>query len=115
MPEMRRNIIPVIDLFAGPGGLSEGFASFKTAGGQQPFNIALSIEKDVYAHRTLTLRSFFRQFELGVPDDYYEYLRKADQAKQERRTRLFDAFPKQAASALLAEMGSSLGGMRHAR
>ena len=54
--------VPIIDLFAGPGGLGEGFAAFQTADGYQPFKIALSIEKDTYAHQTLTLRSFFRQF-----------------------------------------------------
>jgi DNA (cytosine-5)-methyltransferase 1 len=40
------------------------------------FKIALSIEKDQVAHRTLLLRSFFRQFETGaVPDQYYRYMR----------------------------------------
>lgn len=67
--------IPVIDLFAGPGGLGEGFSGFSD-NGRHPFRIALSIEKDETAHRTLLLRSFYRQFDQGsAPDDYYRHLR----------------------------------------
>tara|TARA_Y100000590_G_scaffold429904_1_gene542946 strand:- start:7264 stop:8862 length:1599 start_codon:yes stop_codon:yes gene_type:complete len=62
--------IKVIDLFAGPGGLSEGFAGY----GKNKFKIALSIEKEKSAHRTLLLRSFFRQFPNGAPDEYYQFL-----------------------------------------
>src|SRR5436190_16116937 len=43
--------IPVIDLFAGPVGLGEGFAAYEDAGLQ--FRKAISIEKDACAHRTL--------------------------------------------------------------
>ena len=56
-----KNIL-VIDLFAGPGGLGEGFSSFQTNGKTQPFDLALSIEKDERADQTLELRSFFRKF-----------------------------------------------------
>jgi DNA (cytosine-5)-methyltransferase 1 len=70
------NPIPVIDLFAGPGGLGEGFTAYRNSRGRHPFKIALSIEKDLYAHATLLLRSFFRQFREGtVPDSYYRHLR----------------------------------------
>lgn len=66
--------IPVVDLFAGPGGLSEGFHARSCD--ELTFSIDLSIEKDPAAHRTLLLRSFFRQFPAGeVPDDYYDYVR----------------------------------------
>src|SRR5579859_7021190 len=69
-------MIPVIDLFAGPGGLGEGFSAFRSGKGKKPpFKIVLSIEKDPVAHKTLRLRSFFRQFGDGAPDDYYELLR----------------------------------------
>lgn len=70
--------IPIIDLFAGPGGLGEGFASLSDdKNGSRSYRIKLSIEMDPVAHKTLLLRSFFRQFKLGeVPDSYYQYLRQ---------------------------------------
>jgi DNA (cytosine-5)-methyltransferase 1 len=68
--------IKVIDLFAGPGGLGEGFSAFKDSSGQQRFKIALSIEKEASAHRTLTLRSLFRQYADGeAPEVYYDFMR----------------------------------------
>lgn len=68
--------IPVIDLFAGPGGLGEGFSSLRNAKGKPVFKICLSIEKEANAHRTLELRSFYKQFPDGeVPEDYYRYIR----------------------------------------
>lgn len=110
MSRMIGKAIPIIDLFAGPGGLGEGFSAFQTPEGWQPFYIALSIEKNAYAHRTLALRSFFRQFEPGhAPEAYYDYLRRADIPEPGRRKFLFDACPDQAqraeSSAMLAELG----------
>lgn len=68
--------IKVIDLFAGPGGLGEGFSSYideRTK--EHPFRIALSIEKETSAHATLTLRAFYRQFAAGeAPGEYYRFL-----------------------------------------
>jgi DNA (cytosine-5)-methyltransferase 1 len=63
----------VVDLFAGSGGLSEGFSKLKNASGESCFEIVLSIEKDPAAYKTLQLRSFFRQFKVAPPE-YYEYL-----------------------------------------
>lgn len=63
----------IIDLFAGPGGLAEGFASLRVESGARPFRIALSIEKDPVAHKTLRFRSFLRQFP-EFPDSYYQFL-----------------------------------------
>lgn len=71
-----QNIIPVVDVFAGPGGLGEGFSAFTDDRQRKHFKIALSIEKDPIAYQTLKLRSFFRQFEReNVPDEYYQHLR----------------------------------------
>lgn len=50
----------IVDLFAGPGGLGEGFASLES-GGHLPFRIGISVEKEASAHRTLTLRAFLRE------------------------------------------------------
>lgn len=99
--------IPVIDIFAGPGGLGEGFSSLLNEDGERAFKICLSIEKDEYAHQTLTLRSFFRQFEQGrVPKEYYEYLRGKITLDE-----LFDLYPEQASAAAeeswLATLGES--------
>ncbi|RRB06854.1 DNA cytosine methyltransferase [Larkinella rosea] len=72
-----RTQIPVIDVFAGPGGLGEGFASVTCSDNsfKRRFKIALSIEKDPFAHQTLLLRTFLRQFPLnGLPDEYYDFL-----------------------------------------
>lgn len=70
-------VYPVIDLFAGPGGLGEGFASLCPHENPHAygFKTVLSIEKDIYAQRTLQLRHFFREFAPhSVPVDYYQYL-----------------------------------------
>lgn len=63
----------VVDLFAGPGGLAEGFSCVKDSNNQRIFDIALSVEKEASAHRTLRLRSFVRQFD-KPPASYYEYV-----------------------------------------
>lgn len=63
----------VVDLFAGPGGLAEGFSSVRAADGSRIFDIALSVEMEPNAFATLRLRSFFRQFE-KAPSEYYDYI-----------------------------------------
>ena len=50
----------VVDLFAGPGGLGEGFASL-TEEGHQPYRIGISVENESSAYRTLALRAFLRE------------------------------------------------------
>lgn len=68
--------IPIIDLFAGPGGLGEGFSSVSDSGGNKVFQIRLSIEKDPVAHQTLALRALFRSLSSWAEKDrYYEYVR----------------------------------------
>jgi DNA (cytosine-5)-methyltransferase 1 len=49
--------VPVVDLFAGPGGLGEGFSRSNVAS----FRVAVSIEKDPMAYQTLRLRAAHRQ------------------------------------------------------
>lgn len=102
----------VIDLFAGPGGLGEGFSSFKDASGRHPFKIALSIEKDPIAHKTLELRAFYRQF-VGrpVPEEYWQLLR-GELARDE----LFalKKFKREAAAAAFEAQCFTLGPTQHA-
>jgi len=87
--------IPIIDLFAGPGGLGEGFTSVLDDENKRVFKIALSIEKDAFAHRTLKLRSFFRQFEYGkAPLEYYQFVKAEISINA-----LYSKYPKEAAAA----------------
>lgn len=72
----RSKSIPVIDLFAGPGGLCEGFSSVLDETGARRFAVKVSIEKEPVAHKTLMLRAIFRHFPEGqVPECYYDYVR----------------------------------------
>jgi len=66
----------VVDVFAGPGGLGEGFASFAGEGDRRRFHGVVAIERDEFSHRTLLLRHFLRCFPEGeFPDEYYRYLK----------------------------------------
>jgi DNA (cytosine-5)-methyltransferase 1 len=97
--------IPVIDLFAGPGGLGEGFATLHDPDDRRGFRVRLSIEKDFHAHQTLMLRAFYRQFSPGrVPGLYYDVLRGTA-----TRETLFERFPDQAASASAEAWHAELG------
>ncbi len=61
--------IPVIDLFAGPGGLGEGFSRSSAA----DFRIIISIEKEGMAHETLRLRAAHRELQRNpktIEDDW---------------------------------------------
>ena len=65
----------VVDLFAGPGGLGEGFASLGEVG-HAPYRIGISVENEASAHRTLTLRAFLREVRRrdgGLPVDFIEF------------------------------------------
>lgn len=66
--------IPVVDLFSGPGGLAEGFARVRDPNEHRRFRIALSLEMEPTAHRTLRLRAFLRKFPGGFPGEYYDFL-----------------------------------------
>ncbi len=63
----------IVDLFAGPGGLGEGFA---TAGreGDGDMEIRLSVERQPIEVRTLRLRAFLRRFENRFPKAYHDAL-----------------------------------------
>ena len=71
-----REAYPVVDLFAGPGGLGEGFASLTNARGDRRFESVVAIERDEFSYQTLLLRHFLRRFQPDeLPNDYYRYLR----------------------------------------
>ncbi|MGI9458720.1 MAG: DNA cytosine methyltransferase, partial [Pirellulales bacterium] len=110
-PRTKHKSIPVLDLFAGPGGLGEGFAAHRGAkSGSARFNIHLSIEKDTNAVKTLRLRSFFRQFaDDEIPEEYYAVLRDVERPLDERLEELYSHFPRQAACAATEAMHAELG------
>jgi DNA (cytosine-5)-methyltransferase 1 len=69
--------IPIIDVFAGPGGLGEGFSSLPAGSSSSAFRLALSVEKEAVACRTLRLRAIRRRLsEAGHLDRYFELLRR---------------------------------------
>lgn len=89
----RKVSVPVIDLFAGPGGLGEGFSALEHE--RLGFDVVLSVEKDPAAHSTLLLRSFLRQLrECRDRERYYAYVRGELTLEE-----LFGAFPDEAAEA----------------
>jgi len=102
--------IPVIDIFAGPGGLGEGFSSFPSDN-RRAFDIRLSIEKDDNAHKTLELRSFYRQFAAkNVPSEYYGIIIEKNIKKRDLlREKLFELYPKQAIKAKKEAWKATLG------
>ncbi|MFB0836108.1 DNA cytosine methyltransferase [Arthrobacter halodurans] len=59
-------MIPVIDVFAGPGGLNEGFSSVLDETGNHIFRTVASIEMEKSAVRTLRFRSAMRHYRRTV-------------------------------------------------
>lgn len=99
------NKIGIIDIFAGPGGLGEGFASFSDQSNKLKYKMCLSIEKDEVAHKTLELRSFYRQFDKkSIPNEYYMHLRG-----EISREDLFEKFSKEAKKAQKEAWQAELG------
>ncbi len=65
--------LQVVDLFAGPGGLGEGFSSLNNG---KSFEVLVSAEMDQFARSTLRLRAFYRALKSQNPDalkDYYRF------------------------------------------
>ena len=94
--------MPIVDVFAGPGGLSEGFSAL--AG--NPFRVVISIEMEGSAHRTLLLRSFVRQFGVNdLPTKYYCYAR-GDIPLSELTGAYPDEWEQAEREAWLAELGA---------
>lgn len=80
MKDKVKKSIKVIDLFAGPGGLGEGFSNCNP---QSPFKIAISVEKEAAAHQTLTLRAFYRALKgKEQKNHYYKYIQSQTQKEK---------------------------------
>ncbi len=78
--------------------------------GRRVFRVSLSVEKETSAHRTLQLRSFFRQFDVP-PDEYYAYV-----AGQLAHEKMVAAHPNEwrraTEEALQLELGSAAAAKR---
>lgn len=69
----QNNPIPIVDLFAGPGGLGEGFSALDDG---NAFRILVSAEMEASAHQTLRLRAFYRILKRQggkALDSYYRF------------------------------------------
>ncbi|WP_237759809.1 DNA cytosine methyltransferase [Arthrobacter alpinus] len=69
-------MFPIIDLFAGPGGLNEGFSSVKNDDGDYAFKTLASLEMDSFACQTLRLRATYRELVRTGSDlePYFAYI-----------------------------------------
>lgn len=104
---MIQNSIPVVDLFAGPGGLGEGFSSLNDG---KSFHIIVSAEKDPVAHETLQLRAFFRLLKNNDREglsDYYAFCKgEATKPYSEQTEYLWNQAKEEA---LCIELGTEKG------
>jgi DNA (cytosine-5)-methyltransferase 1 len=92
--------IPVVDIFAGPGGLSEGFGAYQSG---TAFRVVLSIERDRVASETLALRKVVRGWR-ALPDEYLA-LMKGELALPEFRSIFAKDFAAVAPATWQAELG----------
>ncbi len=99
--------IPIIDLFAGPGGLNEGFSHVRDNHNQPVFASAISVEMEECAHRTLELRALYRKLRAADnTKDYYRYV-KGLISRDELFTRSGSLAAEAQAEAVRATLGES--------
>ncbi|MCV4290037.1 DNA cytosine methyltransferase [Pseudomonas capsici] len=105
--------IQVVDLFAGPGGLGEGFSSHSDINGDT-FEIKVSAEMEVSARSTLRLRAFYRLLKSKQPealDDYYNFCETAD-VSEPHTAKSLEAWRHADNEAQLLELGTEAGNTR---
>jgi DNA (cytosine-5)-methyltransferase 1 len=85
--------IPIVDLFAGPGGLNEGFSSLTTDAVEPAFETVASFEMDPSACDTLTMRGVYRRLKRSGDglESYYRLVRGQATVDDLGRDRLFQA------------------------
>lgn len=83
-------MIPVIDVFAGPGGLNEGFASYEGGG---VFSVEASFEMEPNAVETLKLRSAIRSLQQDDGGQYKPYVRTLNSGTLGKVRRATDILP----------------------
>ena len=97
--------IQIVDLFAGPGGLGEGFSSLDDGAS---FKITVSAEMDPFAYKTLRLRAYYRILKLQgshALKSYYEYCHGDSEIPYDESTEL--AWDKSGEEAQLLTLGST--------
>ncbi len=105
--------IQVVDLFAGPGGLGEGFSSH-SSNNAETFEIKVSAEMEISARSTLRLRAFYRLLKNKQPDaleDYYNFCETAD-VTEPYTNRSLEAWKHADNEAQLLELGTEEGNTR---
>lgn len=98
--------IPIVDLFAGPGGLGEGFSSVEG----DPFRIIVSAEMNSSARATLRLRAFYRLLKRrggNALDSYYRYCNGESELPYDDTNR--DAWEESGDEARQIELGTPKG------
>lgn len=98
--------IPIVDLFAGPGGLGEGFSSVEG----DPFRIIVSAEMNSSARATLRLRAFYRLLKRrggNALDSYYRYCNNESEFPHDETNR--DAWQDSGDEARQIELGTETG------
>ena len=99
-------MIPIVDIFAGAGGLSEGFA-------RAGFKVALSCEKDEIFCETLKIRHFVNSFKkTNIPDDYYNFL-KGKISLEDLKTKFPEKFENSDNSVICHTMGRKSNNLLH--
>jgi DNA (cytosine-5)-methyltransferase 1 len=99
--------IPVVDLFAGPGGLGEGFSQIADGKG---FKTIVSVEMERSAHQTLVLRSFYRILKRRGNDalnSYYKFCNGQAEVPWDKNTA--DAWKEAEQEARCVTLGTSAG------
>jgi DNA (cytosine-5)-methyltransferase 1 len=95
--------IPIVDLFAGPGGLGEGFSSLES----DPFRIIVSAEMNPSARDTLRLRAFYRLLKRRggkALDSYYRFCNGAAMVAHDSTNQ--DVWEESGEEARLLELGT---------
>ena len=98
--------IPIVDLFAGPGGLGEGFSSVEG----DPFRIIVSAEMNSSARATLRLRAFYRMLKRrggSALDSYYKFCNGESEIPYDDTNR--DAWEDSGDEARQIELGTTIG------